>query len=223
MFSVTDEWKAAYPDAHVGVLSMSDVENPQTAPELDEKKRELEQDLRTVFQDKSQIKESEIVKAYTAYYKRFKKSYHVLQQLESVALKGKSIPGQAALVEAMFMAELQNMLLTAGHDRDRLAPPLRVGVATGDETYIRMNGAEQELKAGDMFIADQEGIISSIIYGPDKRTAMQPATRNVVFTAYGVPGIGAQPVRQHMEGLERYVRIVSPNATTDLLEVYGAD
>jgi hypothetical protein len=38
-----------------------------------------------------------------------------------VALKGKAIPRQAALVEAMFMAELENLILTAGHDLVRRA------------------------------------------------------------------------------------------------------
>ena len=59
-----------------------------------------------------------MIQAYAAYYERFNKTYHVQLQLESVALKGKSIPRVSALVEAMFMAELENLLLTAGHDLD---------------------------------------------------------------------------------------------------------
>ena len=46
------------------------------------------------------------IPAYNACYKGFKKTYHVQLQLESVALKGRSIPRVAALMEAMFMAEL---------------------------------------------------------------------------------------------------------------------
>ena len=92
------------------------------------------------------------IQAYTAYYKRFNKTYHVLLQLESVAFKGRSIPRVAALVEAMFMAELNNQLLTAGHDLDVLRLPVTVGIAAGNEQYTMLNGREQALANGDMFM-----------------------------------------------------------------------
>ena len=78
------------------------------------------------------------LQVYDAYYKRFKKTYHVQLQLESIAFKGKSIPSVAALVEAMFMAEVKNMLLTAGHDLDTLQLPARLDVTKGDEVYTLM-------------------------------------------------------------------------------------
>ena len=63
------------------------------------------------------------LQVYDTYYKRFKKTYHVQLQLESIVFKGKSIPSVAALVEAMFMAEIKNMLLTAGHDLEACRCP----------------------------------------------------------------------------------------------------
>ena len=222
MFAVSDEWKQAYPDAVVGVLAMRGVTNPENHPALAEKKKELESDLRTLFKDKEELRSIQPIMAYRKYYKRFKKSYHVLQQLESVVFKGRSIPSVAAIVEAMFMAELRNMLLTAGHDLDVVKTPATVDVARGDENYVRINGQEQALKAGDMMISDAEGVISSIIYGPDKRTRIRPETTRVLFTTYGVPGVGEQQMLQHLEGIESHVRIVAPDAGTELMEVFGA-
>ncbi len=82
--------------------------------------------------------------------------------------QGKSIPDAQALVQAMFMAEMKNMLLTAGHDLDKLHLPLVLDVSTGDETYTLMRGTEQQLKPGDMYIRDGEGILSDVIYGPEQ-------------------------------------------------------
>jgi hypothetical protein len=48
-------------------------------------------------------------RAYVDYYRRHGKTYHVKAQRESIALKGKPIPARAALVEAMFMAELKSL------------------------------------------------------------------------------------------------------------------
>lgn len=202
---------------------MRNVINPTRHPGLDRQKEELETDLRTLFKEPDSLKSLGPIKAYQAYFKRFKKTYHVFQQLESVIFKGKPIPQVAALVEAMFMEELRNMLLTAGHDFDAVKTPLKLDAAKGDEKYIRMNGQEQELKAGDMMIADSVAVISSVIYGPDKRTMITGATKRVLFTVYGVPGIGEQTVRQHLEGIEANIRLVSPDAQLELLEVYSTE
>lgn len=222
MFTITDEWKKLYPEAHLGILVMNDVTNPESHPDLDREKRQLESDLRILFRDSTELKSQETVKAYQGYYKRFKKTYHVLQQVQSVCFKGKSIPKVAALVEAMFMAELRNMLLTAGHDMDVVELPIRLDAAKGNERFVAMSGKEQTLKSGDMFIADGKGIISSVIYGPDKRTRIGPSTRRVLFTVYAVPGVGYQATRQHLGGIEAYVRLVAPDATVELLDVFGA-
>jgi len=58
-------------------------------------------------------------------------------QRESFALKGKPIARRAALAEAMFMAELKNLILTAGHDIDAIVPPVRVDVTTDGARYFR--------------------------------------------------------------------------------------
>ncbi len=223
MLTISDEWKKLYPDAHVGILIMNGVSNPAGHPDLGREKKQLEADLRMLFKDEGELKSQVTVKAYQAYYKRFKKTYHVLQQVRSVCFKGKSIPTVAALVEAMFMAELRNMLLTAGHDLEAAEPPLRLDVSKGDETFIRMNGTEQLLKAGDMFIADGKGIISSVIYGPDQRTRIRDTTRKVCFSVYAVPGVGKQAALQHLKGIEEYVRLFSPNAEVEEMNVYGAE
>ena len=53
------------------------------------------------------------------------------------------------------------------------------------------------MKAGDMMFVDGEGVLSSIIYGPDRRTRISGETRNVIFTIYGVPGIEPERIREH--------------------------
>lgn len=222
MIAIADNWKAAYPEGHVGILAMRGVKGPERHPELDRLKKELEEDLRSLFKDAAQLKALDPIRAYQAYYKRFKKTYHVVQQLESVAIKGKAIPRVVALVEAMFMEELRNMLLTAGHDLDKINQPLTLAVSDGSETYVRINGTEQVLKAGDMMISDAEGVISSVIYGPDRRTMIVPATENALFTVYGVPGVTQQAILQHLQGIASNIRVVCPEARIEELGVYGA-
>ena len=223
MFQVSTNWKSTYPDAHVGVLVMRDANNPPSHEGLERRKVALEHDLRSRYadQDRAALTQLPILQAYAAYYRRFKKTYHVQLQLESIAFKGKSIPSVAALVEAMFMAEIKNLLLTAGHDLDLVQLPLTLDVAQGVENYTLLRGQEQTLKAGDMFIRDSVGVISSIIYGPDQRTAINAKTRNVVFTVYAPDGIAKETVSTHLHDLRANVLLIAPEAQVELLQVFG--
>ncbi len=223
MFEVTPAWKSTYPAAHAGVLVMRAVANPAHHAALESKKAALEEQLRAQFagQDRAAIARHPVLRAYSEYYRQFKKTYHIQLQLESIVLKGKSIPSVAALVESMFMAEMQDMLLTAGHDLDTLKLPLRLDVTTGSEGYTLLRGEEQTLKPGDMMISDQEGVISSIVYGPDQRTQITPNTQNVIFTVYAPPGIDEQTVTGHLQHIRDNVLVFAPQAQVELLKVYA--
>ncbi|MGZ9166686.1 MAG: phenylalanine--tRNA ligase beta subunit-related protein [Anaerolineales bacterium] len=219
---MTSTWKTTYPEAFAGLLVMRDVSNPQHHAAMESKKTALEGELRARYagQDRAAIASHPVLQAYGEYYRQFKKTYHIQLQLESIVLKGKSIPGVAALVESMFMAEMQDLLLTAGHDLDVLHLPLILDVATGNERYTLLRGEEQTLKTGDMMIRDGKGIISSIVYGPDQRTQITPATRNVVFTVYAPPGINERTVSDHLQHIKENVLIFAPQAQVESLSVY---
>jgi DNA/RNA-binding domain of Phe-tRNA-synthetase-like protein len=223
MFQISDSWKNAYPDAHAGVLVLRRVSNPAGSPELDRRKAELEARLRARYSglDRPALLALPELKAYDSYYTRFKKTYHIQLQLESIVFKGKPLPAVTALVESMFMAELEDLLLTAGHDAELLTPPLTLGVAGGTESYTLMRGEEQTLKAGDMYIRDAAGVISSVIYGPDRRTQIRPETKSAVFTTYAPAGISAAAVKAHLGHIRDNVLCFSPDAATEMLEVFG--
>ncbi|MFC2023862.1 phenylalanine--tRNA ligase beta subunit-related protein [Chloroflexota bacterium] len=224
MFETTEKWEKTYPEAAVGILTMRRVANPADHPELDRLKEELEADLRSRYAgfERAALKAMPPLDAYQTYYKRFRKTYHVLLQLESIVSRGKSIPRVAALVEAMFMAELKNQLLTAGHDLDVVQEPVRIDVADGSESYVRLSGQSQGTKAGDMMICDAEGILSTIVYGPDRRTSITASTQSVLYTVYAPPGVGKEAVQSHLEDIESYVSLVSPAALVTTMKVYRA-
>jgi DNA/RNA-binding domain of Phe-tRNA-synthetase-like protein len=223
MVTVTEAWRTTYPNAHLGTLAMSEVNNPAHHAELEKHKRDFEEQLREQFQGQSRADLAVLptMQAYRAYYKNFRKTYHVLLQLRSVVLEQKPIPSVAALVEAVFMAELKSFLLTAVHDLDLVQEPITLDVARGDEKYILLNGREQMLKPQDMYMSDAGGVICSVIYGSDLRTAIRPETKRAFFVVYAPEGVGIDAIKAHMEGIRKNVRLVSPQAVTDEFRVYG--
>jgi len=220
--TISKKIKTIYPEALLGILAIRNVCNPNQHEELNRCKLDLENNLREKYAglDKAYLKNMEPIKTYGDYYKRFKKTYHVLLQLESIILKNKSIPKVASLVEAMFMAELKNLLLTAGHDLDAIDLPIKLEVSSGGEKYIQLNGQEKELIPNDMMVSDLQGVTSSIIYGPDKRTQIKPDTRNVLFVVYAPPGIEKPKILQHLQDIQNYVHIIAPKSEVELLKVY---
>ena len=221
MINVTDGFRARYPGARLGILVMKGALNPPSHAGLDERKAELESGLRTRYgaMDRAALRRLPVISAYDAYYRKFDKSYHVLAQLESVALKGKSLPRVAALVEAMFMAELENQILTAGHDMAAVMEPVTLGVASGAETYIGIRGREERCTAGDMMIFDSQGVISSVLHGPDSRTCITPATTEALFTSYAPEGVGGDALAAHLGMIEELVKLVSPAAEAAVKEI----
>jgi DNA/RNA-binding domain of Phe-tRNA-synthetase-like protein len=222
MLNWTDEWTRAHPGAMVGMLVMRGAANCKAHDGLQAEKAGVESGLRARFTAIDAIKADPALQAYRAYYKRFGKTYHVAGQVESVALKGRSLPSVSGLVDAMFMAELKNRLLTAGHDLDACVPPFTVGAAGGSERFTTMRGEEKELKPDDMMISDAEGVISCIIHGPDRRSQITEGTRNAVYFVYAPVGITEAQVRAHLEDIRSYVRIFSPGVEAVSLEVATA-
>ena len=223
MFEISRQFNETSPDAHIGLLVMRNVENVPSHPALEENKRGVESALRDRFagMEPGNLDSVHPMSVYAAYYKRFDKTYHVTGQLKSIVFKDKSIPSVASLVEAMFIAELKNGLLTAGHDFDLIQAPITINVAAGNELYCLMRGTEQALKPNDMYIADAKGIVSSIIYGPDQRTQISSSTKNVLFTVYAPGRVFPDEVELHLREICDLVTLVSPQATVELLQVVG--
>jgi len=224
LLSATTKWKETYPGAVVGVLAMRRVANPENSPPLDARKEDLETRLRSQYPShtRSELKSLPSLRPYAEYYKRFGKTYHVQLQLESILFKGRAIPRLAALVEAMFMAELSSLILTAGHDLDSVSGQIGVDVAAGGESFVALSGQEQALKPSDMFIRDDEGILSCVVYGPAHRARIDPATTRVLFTAYAPPGIGVEKVEGHLSDLKANVLTITPDAEVETLEAMVA-
>ena len=221
MIRVSPNWRAHEPEVSVGILVIKGALNIPDHLELQKAKKVLEEELRGQYagMDRKALRMEPVLAAYDAFYRRFRKSYHVQLQLESVVIKGKPIFSPSALVTCMFMAELKTGLLTAAHDFDALDLPLTAEIAGGEETYQKLNGIEQQLKTGDLYLRDQQGILSSVIYGPDQRTQILPDTVNSVFTTYGPPGISASQIEGQLEILEGYIRLFVPKAVREQLLV----
>jgi len=192
-----------FPDLKVATMEARNLENKKLDEELEKEKRSIEVEIRDNSKD---YLESETIKKYNQFFKKFEKKYPIEYQIKSIA-SGKSFPSQYTVVEAMFMAELKNMYLTAGHDLDLIKGSLNTKITNGSEEYENIGGKEMKLKPGDITTEDEFGIISSVLYGPDRRTMITEKTRNYLFFAYYPYGEDDRKIKNHFEDILNYVRI----------------
>ena len=120
------------------------------------------------------------------------------------------------------MAELDNAILTAGHDVDKLQFPLRLKAADGDEKYAGIGGREQEVKSRDMIMVDGAGIIASVIGGPDDRTKITTQTQRCLFVAYGPTGIDPMSMERHLNAIRSNLELFSPELLVEHQEICSA-
>lgn len=220
----TQKWHQAFPGGHVGVLQVRSVDNTGSSAVLDKKKKDLERRLRKQMAGftRSDISELEAINAYRKYYKKFKKTYHVQLQLESIVMKNKSLPRVSPLVDANFIAEMETLVLTAGHDADLLVGKVVIDATKGDESFTQMNGTLRTLKPNDMMMLDEKGIVCTIIYGQDIRTPITPDTRHALYVAYAPSGVPQEAVENQLDAIEENIQLFAPKAVVQLRRVFSA-
>jgi len=218
--AVTPALRALYPAAPYGVLAVRGFTPEPGAGFASVIEREVAA-IRTAHAGyvRQAYMLTEPVCHYVRYYRRFTKTYYILLQLESVLLKGKSIPETLPAVQALLLAELKHGLNTVGADQACLQPPLWMDAALSGESYTGAGGQQVVLSAGDMYLRDGRGAFVSLIYGQDARTRITAETHNLLFVTFGVEGVTPAQVCAHLEDLLAYLRVFDPDAAADAVEV----
>src|SRR5262245_49552645 len=224
VISATPEWCSAHPGAIIGLLELSGVANTQASPKLEARKRVTEAQLRERYQglSRKELLTLPVMSAYERYYKRFSKTYHVQLQVESIVEKGKGLPNVSPLVDANFVAEVETLVLTAGHDAAKLEGLVSLDVSRDGDEMTQMNGATRAIHAGDMVMRDTHGVCCSILYGQDSRSPISSETAHALYVAYAPPGVGAEPVEAQLAKIEANVRSFSPEAVVEQLRLLHA-
>jgi len=207
----TDLWHTAHPGAVIGLLELKNVDNPLASPQLNHYKHAIEMRLRKDYAgySRQEFLALPVMAAYQRYYKRFNKTYHVLLQLESIVLKGKNLPDVSPLVDANFTAEMETLILTAGHDVSKLEGPVSIDVSQTDDEITQLNGITRPIRPGDMVMRDRHGICCSILYGQDNRSQITADTRHVLYVAYVPPGVPVDTLHAHLSQITENVRLFS--------------
>ncbi|MFX1517159.1 MAG: phenylalanine--tRNA ligase beta subunit-related protein [Promethearchaeota archaeon] len=212
--TLTPDLKKAYPESMFGSLIVREAPNKKEHEALETRKRELEQQIREAT---GEVKDFEMIRYYNSYFRTWKKTYtYPIEYQINTIRKGRQLPQVSVLVDSMFIAELNNMILTSGHDLDGIQGDLAFDISRGNEQYLKINGKEQDLKKGDIFLKDEESILACILFGPARRTSISQKTKNALYFAWCPQRINEAQVKTHLNEILINVKKLYPNVTSEV-------
>lgn len=203
-FSVRPEVKKYYPTATFGSLTINNQQNRKTHPDIEQAKRLIEKKIRETY---PVPEEDPIIQSYAGYFDKWGKTYPIEFQINSIK-KGRTFPQVSTHVDCMFMAELENRILTSGHDRDAIQGRLVYDLADEGEEYVKLNGKKQVLLINDVILKDDEGVLASVLFGPAARTSIKMETVNPLYFAWCPVGIDRETVDMHLSTITKFSKIV---------------
>ena len=219
MLHLNNEVRETYPTTAFGVMIIRGVKLLDPTAAFLQTKQDIQSAIRNRFSgmDKKQMRSFPPFSHYHRYYKKFKKTYHVLHQCESIAAGSRSLPNGMPLIQAMFMMEIKNQLLTAGYDCKNLPPSFSVSLADGNSSFIGIGEKKCLPPKNDIIFSAGRTILGSIICGPDHEHRIQNTTTDSLFAIYGVPGVTTEQMKQHLKDIQSVIRLLDPDAETDYM------
>ena len=100
---------------------------------------------------------------YFRFFRKFKKTYPVMQQFETVMFKGRPFPEEDPVTAVPFLLELTTFVLSGTHDIDRIDGPLTIFTPDAKLPFDGMRGDSTHTYPNDICGRDDTGIIFSMI------------------------------------------------------------
>ncbi len=133
-------------------------------------------------------------------------------QIEMVRSKG--LPSGNLLVQALLLSEVSTGLLMGAQDAGAIRGDVVCDRAKPGETFRGMR-REVQCRPNEIILRDDEGIIASLLQGPDHRTRLTLETKDVVFFVFSAPGILAADIDEGTQAVRSLLASCKQNLTTD--------
>lgn len=108
-------------------------------------------------------------------------------------------------IDTHIIAEMCYGILMAIQDMDRFHGEWKLDLAREGETFQGVSGRMILCKEGEIVLRDEKDIVCSLFQGPDFKTRVEPASRNIVVYIFTAPGVEEEYV---VSGLQLALEIL---------------
>ena len=213
-FSKSSRYEANYPEAAFGLTLISGCSNFENPAGFDQYKRKL---LRKMRKRETLVQITERIDAYEKFFAEFGFDCPLPKHLKRTVNSG--FPRYNLMVDAHFMAEMCAGILVAVTDFDRFDGALVLDSAEEGELCLGMGGQEFRTREGEIVLRDEKEIVCVLCQGADEKTRVGEDTKNVLFYAYGIPGIDGNHLRDGLTIAAETMRDFG-EGTTQGVEIY---
>lgn len=154
---------------------------------------------------------------YVRFFKKFRKTYPVMLQFESVVCKGRPFPFDNLVTAVPFLLEMTDQVLSGTHDADCVEGGVTLFLSEGRIPFTGLCGADAHTYPGDFCARDGGGLVFSEIAGVETRSRARPDSRHVFYPVFGTPGLPRAVVADAVGRLTGYVRLLAPAARVETL------
>jgi DNA/RNA-binding domain of Phe-tRNA-synthetase-like protein len=191
IFSISPVYRAKYPGVAFGYTLITGCRPLNDLEGFDQYKRKL---LRKMRRRETLAEITESIDLYDRFFQSFGFECPLPKHLKRTINSG--FPKYNLMVDAHFVAEMCAGILVAVTDFDRFEGSLMLDVAREGETCRGMGKREFRTREGEIVFRDEKDIVCVLCQGADEKTRVTEDTQNVLFYAYAVPGVEAEPLKE---------------------------
>ncbi len=193
-FSKSPKYNSGYPGIPFGLTLISGCRNPLNPPGFDQYKRKL---LRKMRKRETLGQIGHRIDTYDRFFEKFGHECPLPKHLKRTINSG--FPRYNLMVDTHFMAEMCAGILVAVTDYDHFDGGLLLDVTDEGETCRGMGQREFKTRDGEIVLRDEKDIVCVLCQGADEKTRVREDTSNVLFYAYGSPGVESDHLRKGLE------------------------
>ena len=181
---ITDIYRQRFPDLAFGIGTIQPCTYFEKSELFKLSKREL---LRKMRRRANLAQLEERINLYDQFFKEWGYPCPLPSHFKRTIEMG--FPIVNLYIDTHIIAEMCHGILMAIQDLDRFQGEWKLDLAQEGETFQGVSGKMIRCKEDEIVLRDKEGIVCSLFQGPDFKTRVEPASKNIVvyiFTASGV-------------------------------------
>jgi DNA/RNA-binding domain of Phe-tRNA-synthetase-like protein len=200
---ITDAYRQRFPALAFGIGTIQSCTYFEKSESFKLYKREL---LRKMRRRTNLAQLEERINLYDQFFKEW--GYPCPLPAHFKRAVGMGFPIVNLYIDAHIIAEMCHGILMAIQDLDRFQGEWRLDLAREGETFQAVSGKMIRCKEHEIVLRDGEGMVCSLFQGPDFKTRVEPASKNIVVYVFMVPGLQEKHVsdglRIALEILEKF-------------------
>jgi DNA/RNA-binding domain of Phe-tRNA-synthetase-like protein len=187
--TITDAYHQRFPDLAFGIGTIQSCAYFEKSEAFKLFKREL---LRKMRRRTNLTQIEEQVNLYDRFFKEWGYPCPLPGHFKRTIEMG--FPIVNLYIDTHLIAEMVHGILMAIQDLERFHGQWKLDLAREGEIFQGVSGKTIRCKEEEIVLRDEEGMVSSLFQGPDFRTRVEPASKDIVVYVFTAPEIQEEQV-----------------------------